>query len=419
MASHVPPRRVRLVECPPCRLADYRDLIGAEAHDRIRARAAALDGTRVLHVNSTAYGGGVAEILQSLIPLLQDAAVGVQWGVLDAPATFFDVTKKVHNALQGMPVDLTDDEKALFLDTTRENAASLPEADAVVAHDPQTVALARYVARLRRAAWVWRCHIDLTTAHEPAWAFVRPFVEAHRVAIFTMPQFVRPDLAGPRVLTIAPAIDPLSEKNGPMTTAEARAVVARFGIDPERPLLLQVSRFDPWKDQLGVIDAYRLVKGEIPEVQLALVGSLADDDPESVAYLGRAREHADGDRDVFLLTDANGVRHREVNAFQRAAAVVVQKSLREGFGLVVSEALWKGVPVVAGKVGGIPLQIEDGTEGHLVTSVEECARRCVELLRDPERRRRMGEAGQRRVRERFLITRYLVDHLELIASLRG
>jgi trehalose synthase len=361
----------------------------------------------------------VAEILQNLIPLLRDAGVDARWAVLDAPPAFFDVTKKIHNALQGMPLALNDAERKLFLEVARDNASQLRLADVVLAHDPQAAALRHFAADPTRAGWVWRCHIDLTTAHQPVWSFLRPFVEEHDASIWTMPQFVRPDLESKRVLIQAPTIDPLSDKNRERPAAEAHEIVRRFDVDVDRPILLQVSRFDPWKDPLGVIDAYRLVKAEVPGVQLVMIGSLADDDPEGMEYLERTRTHAGSDRDIFLFTNLDGVKDREVSAFQRAATVVVQKSLREGFGLVVSEALWKGVPVVAGKVGGIVLQIEDGVSGFLVSSVEETAARCVQLLQDPELRRRTAAAGRERVRENFLITRDLRDQLQLVSSLAG
>jgi len=399
------------------RVADYAEIIGEERHTEIRRLAAAVAGRSMLHVNATAPGGGVAEILQNLVPLLRDAGVDAHWTVLDAPPEFFDITKKIHNALQGMALDLSDAEKKLFLEVARQNAADLPRADVVLAHDPQAVALRHFAAEPKHAAWVWRCHIDLTAAHESVWSFVRPFVEEHDASIWTMPQFVRPDLRSRSVLIQAPTIDPLSRKNREMPSPEAQAIVRRFGVDPARPILLQVSRFDPWKDPLGVIDAYRLVKREVPDVQLVMIGSLADDDPEGAEYFGRTQRHAGGDPDVFLFTDLDGVKDDEVNAFQRASTVVMQKSLREGFGLVVAEALWKHVPVVGGRVGGIVLQIEDGVSGFLVTSVAEAAARAVELLRDPALRRRMAEAGRERVRENFLITRDVRDQLSLVGSL--
>jgi trehalose synthase len=397
------------------RLADYEKIIGEERYEELRTLAKAAKGRTMLHINATAYGGGVAEILQNLVPLLRDAGVDAHWAVLDAPPAFYDITKKIHNALQGMKLDLTDAEKKLFLDVARENAAELMDTDVVLAHDPQAVALRHYAKQPKHASWVWRCHIDLTTAHQPVWSFLRPFVEEHDASIWTMPQFVRPDL-NQKVLIQAPTIDPLSLKNQEMAVSSAREIVRRWKVDVDRPILLQVSRFDPWKDPLGVIDAYRLTKKEVPGVQLVMIGSLADDDPEGQEYLNRTRAHARGDPDVFLFTNLDGVKDEEVNAFQRAATVVVQKSLREGFGLVVAEALWKGIPVVAGKVGGIVIQIQEGSSGYLVTSPEECAARCVDLLRDPALRKRMALAGREHVRQNFLITRDLRDQLEIVTT---
>jgi trehalose synthase len=398
------------------KLADYAQVIGQKRYEHLRTLAKAAKGRRMLHINATAYGGGVAEILQNLVPLLRDAGVDAHWAVLDAPPAFYDITKKVHNALQGMKLDLSDTEKKLFLDVARENAEQLTDADVVLAHDPQAVALRHFAKDPDRAGWVWRCHIDLTTAHQPVWEFLRPFVEEHDASIWTMPQFVRPDLKQ-KVLIQAPTIDPFSEKNRDMPIDEAREIVRTFKVDPGRPILLQVSRFDPWKDPLGVIDAYRLTKKEVPTVQLVMIGSLADDDPEGQEYFDRTKKHAGGDPDVFLFTNLDGVKDREVNAFQRASTVVIQKSLREGFGLVVAEALWKGIPVVAGKVGGIVIQIQDGVSGYLVTSPEECAERCLDLLRDPALRTRMAAAGREHVRDNFLITRDLRDQLELATTL--
>ncbi|TMC25388.1 MAG: glycosyltransferase [Chloroflexi bacterium] len=397
-------------------LADYKTVIGDERYDELRALAAAAKGRSMVHINATAYGGGVAEILQNLIPLLRDAGVDAHWWVLDAPAEFFDITKKLHNALQGMPLELSERERSLFLDVSRENAAAMPRADVVLAHDPQAVAL-HHFASTKAAGWVWRCHIDLTTAHQPVWSFLRPFVQEHDASIWTMPQFVRPDLGSQRVLIQTPTIDPLSEKNRGMPIADAREIVKRLGIDVDRPILLQVSRFDPWKDPLGVIDAYRLAKRNVPGVQLVMIGSLADDDPEGAEYLAKTKAHAGDDKDVHVFTNLDGVKDREVSASQIVSTIVLQKSLREGFGLVVAEALWKGIPVIGGNVGGIVVQIEDGVSGFLVSSVEETAKRAVQLLKDAGMRRRMADAGRERVRDRFLITRDLRDQLQLVASL--
>jgi trehalose synthase len=399
------------------RLVDYEKVIGEERFSEIERVADRLRGARVLHLNATAYGGGVAEILHNLVPLMRDVGLDTSWSVIEAEPAFFDVTKRIHNALQGMPLDLSTDQRRLFVETALANARQVPEADFVVAHDPQTVAMLHHLSQ-RRGRWIWRCHIDLTAAHQQVWQFLRPYVEEHDAAIFTMPQFIQPDLRLEQVVTIAPSIDPFSEKNRDMPLTEARAILGRLGFHLDRPILAQISRFDPWKDPLGVIDAYRLVEMEFPDVQLAMIGSLADDDPEGKDYLARTLAHAGDDPDVHCLTNLDGVRDREVNAFQRVATIVLQKSLREGFGLTVSEALWKGVPVIGGAVGGIPLQIEDGVGGYLVSTVDECARRCLELLRDPALRARMGAAGRERVRDRFLITRNLRDYLQLFASLR-
>ncbi|MGH2450696.1 MAG: glycosyltransferase [Candidatus Limnocylindria bacterium] len=399
-------------------LAPYAEHAGEAAIEELRELAAPLRGARVVHVNATSFGGGVAEILHNLVPLMRDVGLDASWYVLDAEPAFFEVTKRIHNALQGMPVDLSDEERALFLDTQRQNVERLPPADIVIAHDPQTAAL-RHFAGARHARWIWRCHLDSTAAYGPVWTYLLPYLGAHDAAIFTMPEFAHADLELPRIVFSAPSIDPFGEKNRPLARSECQKILRAFRVDERRPLLVQVSRFDPWKDPLGVIDAYRLVKEHVPEVQLALVGSIADDDPEAKVFYARSIAHAGDDPDIRCLTDLEGIRDREVNAFQRLATVAIQKSLREGFGLVVAEALWKGIPVVGASVGGIPLQVIDGVTGHLVRGVEECADRCVSLLRDPAGRKRMGARGRKHVRERFLITRDLADHLRLFRDLRG
>jgi trehalose synthase len=408
--------RVHDVALTERHLERYTPVVGGSVIAELRSLARPVRGLRVRHVNATSYGGGVAEILHNLAPLMNDVGLDCAWSVLDADGAFFDVTKRVHNALQGMPLDLDDTQKRLFIDTQTANARELQDADVTIAHDPQAVAL-RSLAPERARAWAWRCHIDLTTAYQPVWSYLRPLVAGYEAAIFTLPDYVQRDLDGPRLVFSAPSIDPLSTKNADLPASEVREIVGRFDIDLERPLLVQVSRFDPWKDPAGVIDAYRIVKRAIPEVQLALVGSMADDDPEGQVLLQRTLAHAAGDRDVRILTNLDGVKDREVNAFQRAATVVLQKSLREGFGLVVAEALWKGIPVVGGAVGGIPLQIIDGETGFLVRDVAECAERTLRLLREPALRARMGEAGREHVRRNFLITRDLRDHLQLVNTL--
>jgi len=401
-------------------LAEYRTTAGEAVIEEILTLAKPLRKMRVAHINSTAFGGGVAEILYTLVPLMRDVGLSTEWWVIDGTSEFFNVTKTFHNGLQGADIKLTPQMKEIYERYNRHNAASFNpnDYDIVVVHDPQPAAIPTFAGR-GKARWVWRCHIDTSTPNPAFWNYLRPFIEQYDAAIFTLEEFAAGDLHLPHIAIIPPSIDPLSPKNRALTEEEVRDTLARFGVDTTRPLLVQVSRFDPWKDPLGVIDAYRLVKKDIPEVQLALVGSMASDDPEGWFYYDRTLRHAGEDFDVFVLHNFHGVRSREVNAFQRAANVVIQKSTREGFGLVVTEALWKGKPVVGGKAGGIPLQVIDGETGFLVESVEECARKTLYLLRNPAEARRMGEKGREHVRRHFLITRHLRDYLELFRRLTG
>ena len=406
------------VAVPPLALADYEPFVGATAVAEIRALAAPLRDARVLHVNATAYGGGVAELLPTLVGLMRDVGLAAEWRVISGEEAFFNVTKALHNGLQGMDVQLNDAMRDTYhRGQLRIAAAFEGDYDFVIVHDPQPAGLRRLLPEAP-GAWIWRCHIDLTTADPTVWAFLRPEIEAHDAAIFTLPEYVQPDLALDVLAFIPPAIDPLSPKNQTVSEQVLAAILGRFGADPARPLLLQVSRFDPWKDPLGVIDMYRRVKAEVPAVQLALVGSMATDDPEGWRIYQQVLRYAGLDDDLLVLTNLDGVHAPEVAAFQQAATVVVQKSLREGFGLTVSEALWKGRPVVGGRVGGIPMQLGD-TGGRLVTSVDEAVVACLELLRDATLRRQLGEGGRERVRRHFLSTRDLRDHLALLAALRS
>ena len=406
------------VEIPPLRLGAYEPVAGEDAIAEIRRLAEPLRGARVLHVNATSFGGGVAELLPTLTALMRDAGLDAEWRVIPGNEAFFNVTKSIHNGLQGMDLTLDDAARRTFSETSAGFAADFSgDYDFVVIHDPQPAAI-RALRPDASGQWIWRCHIDLSATNQGVWEFLRPLVEAHDAAIFTLPDYAQKDLEVAIVAFVAPSIDPLSAKNAPLEPASAAAVVSRFGLDPGRPLLLQVSRFDPWKDPLGVIDAYRAVKREIPDVQLALVGSMASDDPEGWRIYDEVKGHAADDRDIALLSNLDGVGSPEVNAFQLASQVVLQKSLREGFGLTVSEALWKGVPVVGGRVGGIPMQIGRDECGRLVSSVDGAAAACLELLRDEELRRRLGAAGHERVRRFFLSTRNLRDYLALFGALR-
>ncbi len=401
-------------------LADYATLVSRGLMDEIRRLAEPLQGKRVVHVSATAFGGGVAEINYTLIPLMADAGLDVEWRILRGSEPFFEVTKAMHNALQGDPRALTAQEEETYRRHNEANAEELPadEYDFVVVHDPQPAALIASFPE-RRAKWIWRGHIDFSTPNREVLSFLLPSLRLYDAAIFHMPQYVPSADGLPLVAIWPPAIDPLMPKNMALSPEDAAYIVDQFGIDVERPLLTQVSRFDPWKDPLGVIDAYRRVKKRFPETQLALVGSMAHDDPEGWEYYNRTVEHADGDPDVYILSNLNNVGAVEVNAFQVHSQAVLQKSTREGFGLTVTEALWKGRPTVAGRVGGIVAQVSDGETGWLVGSVEECAAAVVEILRDPAEARVRALNGKEHVRRHFLTPRLLRDWLVLFNRLLG
>jgi trehalose synthase len=411
---------LQTVEVKPKNLRDYESVVGADVIEQIREAARPLKGARVVHINATSYGGGVAEILQTLVPLMSDVGLKAEWQVIVGEKEFFIVTKMFHNALQGHSIELTEDVKDIFLRNNEINAKLFEgKYDYVVVHDPQPAALLHYHGRGGGKHWIWRCHIDTSTPYLPVRDFLKPYLLEYDAAIYTLEEYIGSGMTFPKVYMIPPSIDPLAEKNRPMELDEARRIVGRFGIDIKRPLLVQVSRFDPWKDPLGVIDAYKQVKSHMPEVQLALVGSMATDDPEGMVYYAKTLRRAGEDFDIHVLSNLDGVNNREVNAFQTVADALIQKSTREGFGLVVTEALWKGKPMVGGKVGGIPLQIIDGETGFLVTDVEGCARSSLFFLQHPNRAREMGERAREHVRNHFLSTRHLLDYLKMFGELAG
>jgi trehalose synthase len=411
---------LRTVDVPARRLEDYVDDAGEEAVEALRAAAEPFRGARILQVNSTAYGGGVAELLVTHVALLRDLGIDAQWAVLEGSEDFFHVTKAVHNGLQGMAIEWTSDMEAVYWERVRANADALDASgwDHLFIHDPQPAGILPILEErgVRAGCWTWRCHIDVSRPHPAVWEFFEPMVNRFDAAIFTMEAFAQPGIAGPSLAFVPPSIDPTTEKNRPVDPATVEDVLRRYHVDPDRPLAVQVSRFDPWKDPLGVIDAYRLAREEVPGLQLVMAGSMAADDPEGMEYLTQTRVHAGPDPDIHLLTDAEGVLAPEVNALQQGADVVIQKSTREGFGLVVAEGMWKRRPVIGGNVGGITLQIEDGVSGFLVDSPAACAARLVELLRDPHLRAEIGEAGRRRVRDRFLSLREVQDYLRVFGE---
>lgn len=398
-------------------LAAYESVVGAEVLDQLVQLARPLSGARLLQVNSTRAGGGVAEILHRLIPLLRELGLDAQWEVIEGDASFYQVTKSFHNALQGNRVEVSAAQLDHYLEVNRANAARLArplaEADFVFVHDPQPAALLRFTPQ-RRGRWIWRCHIDASQPARAVWKFLRELVRAHDASVFSLAAFAQP-LPHPQYL-IAPSIDPLAEKNIDLPPDEIASVAASFGLDPDRPVLLQVSRFDRFKDPVGVLRAYQAVRQHLP-VQLVLAGGEATDDPEGAQVLSEVRAAAGDDPDVkILLLPADA--HRTINALQRRAEVVLQKSLREGFGLTVAEALWKRRPVIGGDTGGITLQVISHHTGFLVHTPEGAALRARYLLQNVDTAREMGEKGHRHVRDNFLLTRHLREYLTLMLALQ-
>ena len=385
---------------PPPPLDDYRAIVGQSQLDTLRFLAKELKGKTIKMVNSTAVGGGVAEMLNRLVPLLSELEVPTHWDVITGGNDFFEITKAFHNALHGTPYELTQAAKDIFLIYNEQNRTRIQYSeDLVVIHDPQPAAL--ILSRAQTAAnWVWRCHIDLSNPNAAVWEFLRPFVEQYDAAIFSSQSFAR-QLPIPQYL-FYPCIDPLSEKNKELPDSEVQQICDDFGIDRSRPIVTQVSRFDRLKDPVGVVQAYKLAKKYV-DCQLVLAGGGATDDPEGAVVLQEVKEAADNDPDIIIL-DLPPWCALQINAIQRASTIIVQKSLKEGFGLTVTEALWKGKPTIAGAVGGIPNQIVHKLTGVLVHSVEGCAYQMRYLLTHPEFARSIGMSGREHVKENFLMT---------------
>jgi len=400
-------------------LRDYGTLATRGLMEQIRSLAEPLAGKRVLHLSATAFGGGVAEINYTLIPLMSDAGLETEWRIIHGADDFFDVTKTIHNALQGSPQGLTEEQEDVFRRYNELNAARLEgDYDFIIVHDPQPAAVRDHFPEAD-TRWIWRCHIDLSMPNEQVLDFLLPSLARYDAAVFHRREYVPQAGELPTAAIWPPAIDPLAPKNMALSPEDASYIVDQFGIDVTRPLITQVSRFDPWKDPLGVIDAYRVVKERHPEVQLALVGSMAHDDPEGWDFYNQTVSYAGGDTDVYILSNLNNIGAVEVNAFQVHSAAVLQKSIREGFGLTVSEALWKARPTVAGRVGGIVDQIEDGASGWLVDSSTECAEAVISILGDPLGARDRALRGKEHVRRNFLTPRLLRDWLVLFNRLLG
>lgn len=393
-------------------IESYRHVAPMGAVDFLIRLSEQVRGRRFVHVNSTRAGGGVAEILSRLVPLMNELEIKADWEVIEGDPDFFATTKAFHNALQGTEQVFSEAMLEHYLEVNRKNAERLKlVGDLVLIHDPQPAAMIE--ARPAEGKWVWRCHIDLSDPQRRAWAFLRRFVVRYDAAIFSLPAFAQ-QLPIPQFL-VYPSIDPLAEKNRRMSRKEIEKILDTLQVPDDKPILLQVSRFDRFKDPIGVINAYRLVK-RYHDVRLVLAGGGATDDPEGVQVLAEVREAAGRDPDIIVL-DLPSNAHLQINALQRAATIVVQKSTREGFGLTVAEAMWKGKPVIGGATGGITEQVVYGVTGYTVNSVEGAAYRIRYLLSNPQRLRKMGEAAREHVRQNFLITRHLRDYLSLLIHL--
>ncbi|MCL5962290.1 MAG: glycosyltransferase [Chloroflexi bacterium] len=411
------------VPTTPKSIEDYRSIVGEKVIDEIAALAAPLRGAKVLHLGVRAFGTGVAEILGSLVPLMEDVGLKAEWQIVRSTAEFESVSKAMYQALGGSFVPWSPDMENTWLSYGNLNARLFDEDfDFVVVHDPQAAAILHEIVRVEggrpAGKWAWHCHLDLTEVQTELWDLLRPFIDEFDAVAFASQEWVKHDLAVTKLVVIPPAIDPLDSKNMEVSQATIDNVLEQYSLDVTRPIICQVSRFDQYSDPLGVIEAYRLAKERIPQLQLVLVASMISDDPQSWSYYERCARSAGLDYDIHLLSQLNNIGNTEINAFQRASNVVIQKSIRKGFGLGIAEALWKARPVVAGRVGGFPLQVKDGVTGYLVSTVEECSDRVVYLLQHPDVARKMGQNGREYIREKRLITRFLKDYLELFNSLR-
>ena len=390
----------------------YKSFINSQEKSLLLELSQNLKGKKIAFVNSTSFGGGVAELFHSIIPLSRSMGVDIRWFVLEGDTEFFSITKKMHNMLQGKGGVISDGEFSHYLNVNRRNAEQFSDNfDIIVVHDPQPMALPMFLRR-KNGHFVWRCHIDTTTPNSQATNIVHKLLPFYEDTIFSMNDFAR-GLKIQKNEIIYPSIDPLSEKNMPVSFNEAVKIVEKFGVNIRKPILVQISRFDPWKDPIGVIDVYRKLKVVYKDLQLVLIGSMATDDPEGWQFYQKTLRHAGEDNDIFILSNLDLVGNKEVNAFQRVATIVLQKSIREGFGLTVSEALWKKRAVIGGNVGGITVQIRHGENGYLVSANEECIRNAEELILDERKRIAFGEKGFQTVHGQFLITRHIKDYLVL------
>jgi len=389
---------------------DYEQFVGAETIERIREKARLLQDLHVVNVNSTYYGGGVSQLLSSSTLLMNSLGIKTGWRAIHGPPDFFSVTKKIHNALQGSKINLTDRKMQLYEQVVYENAIrNHLDHDVVIIHDPQPLPMINHYRK--DCPWIWRCHVDLSHPNRELWSYLRPFIEKYDAVILSSKDY-RQELRTPQ-LFFMPAIDPFSITNQEMTNEEIDERLNYHNIPTDLPLVVQISRFDRWKDPEGVIKAFRLARKEV-DCTLVLLGNVATDDPEG-AEVYQSLLDSQEER-IIILSRQDGAL---VNALQRRAAVILQKSIREGFGLTVAEAMWKGTPVIGGNVGGIRYQIEDGVNGFLVSSIDEAAERIVRLIKDKNLREKLGHKAKEAVRQKFLLTRYLEQYLDLLNSFQA
>lgn len=395
------------------KIKNYEDIVGEQVINNILSSASPLSEKEVLHVNSTFFGGGVAEILNTLVLLMSDAGMKGMWRILKASTDFFHVTKEIHNGLQGGIIDWTEDKRNIYSEYNERNAkmniVEEDDQDIVVIHDPQPLPIIKFYEKIKDGQkWIWRCHIDITEPNKILWKDIVPLINKYNRAIFSHQDYLKKEIKIPQVL-IHPSIDPLSKKNMELSDKKMNKILSDNGVDLNKPIITQISRFDKWKDPIGVIDAYKIIRKKV-NCKLILLGNMADDDPEGPEMLKKMEHAVKHDGDIHIITNADD---DVVNAVQRASSVIFQKSLKEGFALTISEALWKGVPVIGTRHGGIPLQVIDGKTGFLIDSIQEAADRCIKLLKDDKLREEMGNNAREHVRQNFLITRHLQDYINL------
>jgi trehalose synthase len=402
------------VPIKPRSIKDYKGIVDDSLLEEIHKLSNKITNLRILHINATKFGGGVAEILNNYIPLLQDLWVGTVWQTIVADEHLFEVTKSFHNGIQGKKCQIGHDEKRIYEKFSAYNAQLLEgDWDIVVVHDPQPLAIPYYLSK-NKTKWLWRCHIDASEAEPGIWEYLEPFLKEYDAAIFSLESFIPDNFPIKKRYIVPPAIDPLSEKNKKIELKLAESIIKSHGINIEKPFITQVSRFDPWKDPLGVIEAFKLAKNKIKDLQLVLIGSIVNDDPEGWEIYQKVIEASKKEKDVFAFTNLDDI---DINAFQTASDIILQKSIKEGFGLTVAEAMWKRNLVIGGDTGGIKLQIIDGETGYLVNSVNECAEKIIYVLNNPKEKKRIILEAKEHIRQNFLVPRLLRDELKIYAEI--